>query len=76
MKELTTEDTENTERKRYEVEVIVFGSRSEIYHITAGSEQEAREEALWGSALPVDENYNPQDHTREVHEARIMKEEP
>jgi hypothetical protein len=76
MKELTTEDTENTERKRYEVEVIVFGSRSEIYHITAGSEQEAREEALWGSAHPVDENHNPQDHTREVHEARIMEEEP
>ena len=68
-------ESKSTEKKMYEVEVIVFGSRSEIYHITAGSEQEAREEALWGSAHPVDENYNPQDHTREVHEARIMKEE-
>ncbi len=60
-------------KKLFEVEVSVFGKRSEIYHIEASSEQEAKEEAFYGLAHPINENYMPEDHTREVVKVEEIK---
>lgn len=62
-------------KKLYEVEVAVFGKRSEIYHIEAASEQAAREESLNGFTHPINENYMPEDHTREVVEVEEIVRE-
>jgi hypothetical protein len=53
----------------FEVDILVSGTRREIYHIVAASKEAAIEKAMNGSAHPVDENYEPQDHTREIHDA-------
>jgi len=53
----------------FEVDILVSGTRREIYHIVAASKEAAIEEAMNGSAHPINANYEPQDHTREVHEA-------
>jgi hypothetical protein len=61
--------------KMYEVDVLVTGTRREIYHITAASEEAAREEALWGCVHPVNDNYRTDVHHREVWEVTEMKGE-
>lgn len=58
---------EHHECAMFEVDVIVSGTRREIYHIVAASKEAAIEQAMNGSAHPVNENYEPQDHTREVY---------
>lgn len=60
--------------KRYEVEVIVTEERSEIYHITASSEEEARQKALEGSVYPFNDNYRTDVRHREVKEVEEMEE--
>ena len=53
--------------KMYEVDVIVTGTRREIYHILAESQESAVNQAMGGLLHGVDENYEPQDHTRELY---------
>ena len=57
----------------FEVDILVSGTRREIYHIVAASKEAAIEKAMNGSAHPVDENYEPQDHTRELHEVQEIE---
>jgi hypothetical protein len=52
--------------KMYEVDVLVTGTRREIYHILAESQEAAVNQAMGGLLHGVDENYEPEDHTREL----------
>jgi len=60
-------------KKMYEVDVLVTGTRREIYHIIAESQEAAVEQAIEGlSSLQgwlVNDNYQPEDHARELYEA-------
>jgi hypothetical protein len=53
--------------KMYEVDILVTGTRREIYHITAESQEAAVNQAVEGLAHAVNENYEPEDHTRELY---------
>lgn len=57
----------------FEVDILVSGTRREIYHIVAATKEAAIEEAMNGSTHPVDENYEPQDHTREVYDTEEIE---
>jgi hypothetical protein len=52
----------------FEVDILVTGTRREIYHIVAATKEAAIEKVMEGWALPVNENYEPQDHAREVYD--------
>jgi hypothetical protein len=57
----------------FEVDILVSGTRREIYHIVAASKEAAIEKAMNGYGLhPVNENYEPQDHTREIYAVEEM----
>ena len=61
--------------KMYEVDVLVTGTRREIYHIVAESQEAAVNQAVEGLAHAVNENYEPEDNTRELHAVELMVDE-
>ena len=59
--------------KVYEVDILVTGTRREIHHIVAESQEAAVEQAIEGLSSSqvrlVNDNYQPEDHARELYEA-------
>ena len=57
-------------KKMYEVDILVWGTHREIYHVVADSKKAAVKQALDGFTSPNvrldDHNYEPEGHTREL----------